>query len=393
MTRIPWTRLVLLWLTGIDLRITMLAVPPLLPLIHRDLGLDETGVAALLGLPVLLLAAAAILGSILISRFDARRALIFGLVLVAASSALRGVGPSLAMLFAMTFVMGASIAVVQPALPALVYHWAPEHVGLATAVYTNGFIMGEVIAAGLTTQVIIPLVGKWSIVLALWAIFPAVTAVMLYATTPSLDMPDVGDESRWWPDFGHARTWRLGLTQSGASIVYFGANAFFPDYLHAKGAAHLIAPCLVWLNAGQLPASIMVALFPAWFIGRARPIRIAAILAAAGLTIFFIPNEWARLIGAGILGFSSASAFVLNLAFPALIAERSSDVHRISAGMFTIGYGMGFLMPLVGGAVWDRTGIAGASLAPAALGALLLFVSPRGIEERPQHNLEVAPGR
>jgi len=242
--------------------------------------------------------------------------------------------------------------------------------------------MGEVIAAGLSTQVIIPLVGKWSIALALWAIFPTITAI-LYILTPPLDTSGAAEDSRWWPDFGHARTWRLGLTQSGASIVYFGANAFFPDYLHAKGASHLIAPCLVWLNAGQFPASIMIALFPAWFIGRARPIQIAALLAAAGLAIFFIPNEWARLIGAGVMGFSSASAFVLNLAFPALLAERSSDVHRISAGMFTIGYGMGFLMPLLGGAVWDRTGIAAAALAPAALGSLLLFVSPRGLEERP----------
>jgi len=96
MTRIPWLRLILLWLTGIDLRITLLAIPPLLPLIHRDLGLDETGVAALLGLPVLLLAAAATLGSMLISRFDARRAVIFGMALIGAGSALRGVGPSLA---------------------------------------------------------------------------------------------------------------------------------------------------------------------------------------------------------------------------------------------------------------------------------------------------------
>jgi CP family cyanate transporter-like MFS transporter len=392
MTRIPWPRLILLWLAGIDLRITLLAIPPLLPLIHRDLGLDETGVAALLGLPVLLLAAAATLGSMLISRFDARRAVIFGMALVGASSALRGVGPSLATLFGMTFLMGASIAVVQPALPALVYHWAPNHVGLATAVYTNGLIVGEVIGAGLTTQAIVPMVGSWPLALGFWAVFPVITAVMLWLLTPPLAKTDIADQSRWWPDFRHGRTWRLGLTQSGASIVYFGANAFFPDYLHAAGASHLIAPSLVWLNAGQLPASIMVALFPAWFIGRARPIQATALLAASGLGIFFIPHDWARLVGAGILGFSSAFAFVLNLAFPALLAERSGDVHRISAGMFTIGYGMGFLMPLLGGTVWDRTGVAAASLAPVAIGSLFLLLGPWGTEERPV-SLEIGARR
>ena len=37
-TRRPaWPRLGMLWLLGIDLRLTILAVPPVLPLIHRDL--------------------------------------------------------------------------------------------------------------------------------------------------------------------------------------------------------------------------------------------------------------------------------------------------------------------------------------------------------------------
>ncbi|HTY54669.1 MAG TPA: MFS transporter [Candidatus Binataceae bacterium] len=381
MTKISWSRFFLLWLAGIDLRITMLAVPPLLPFIHHDLKLDETGVAVLLGLPLLLFAAAATIGSMLISRFDARRALIFGLFVVGASSAMRGVGPSLTILFAMTFAMGASIAIVQPALPAMVYHWAPAHVGLATAVYSNGFLAGEVVAAGFTTKVV-PLLGGWPLALGVWGILPVVTAALLWTTTAPLPKSASAEQRRWWPDFGHARTWRLGLAQSGGAIIFFGCNAFFPDYLHAIGASRLIAPSLVWLNAGQLPASILIALWPSWFVGRIRPIQVSGLLAAAGLAVFFVPHEWARLSGAGILGFAAAFAFILNLALPAVLAEHSEDVHRISAGMFTIGYGMGFLLPLLGGTVWDRTGIAAASLAPAAIGALLLVIAPRGIEER-----------
>jgi len=56
LTRADWVRLLLLWLGGVDLRLTMLAVPPLIPLIHRELHLDEKSVGALVSLPVLLLA-------------------------------------------------------------------------------------------------------------------------------------------------------------------------------------------------------------------------------------------------------------------------------------------------------------------------------------------------
>jgi CP family cyanate transporter-like MFS transporter len=380
MNRIPWPRLALLWLAGVDLRITLLAVPPLLPRIHRDLPLDETAVAALLGLPVLLLALAATLGSMIISRFDARRTVILGLVLLAASSALRGVGPSLTMLFAMTLVMGASVAIVQPALPALVYHWAPDHVGVATAVYSNGLLMGELIGAGLTTQLAVPLTGSWRLALALWSMVPLITAPILWRLTPALGAVEASERPRWLPDFHSGLTWRLGLIQAGGGTIYFGANAFLPDYLHHAGAARLIAPSLLCLNAAQLPASIAIALRPGWFVGRRSPIQAMTLFAAVGLGVFFIPHDWARMAGAAMLGFAAAFAFVLSLVFPPLLAETPGDVHRISAGMFTIGYGMAFLVPLVGGAAWDRTGIAAASLAPVAIGALFLLLAPWGLK-------------
>lgn len=390
MKRVPWLKLTLLWLAGISLRLTLLAVPPLIPLIHRDLPLDETAVAVLLGLPVLLLASAATVGSMLISRFDARRAVIVGTALIGASSALRGVGPSLAMLFGMTLLMGASVAVVQPALPTLVYHWTPAHVGLATAVYTNGLLVGELVGAGATTRVMVPIAGSWERALAVWGTYPVVIAIMLLMLTPRLPMVRESERGQWWPEFGNVLTWRLGLTQAGSGIIYFGSNAFFPDYLHSVGAAHLIAPALLWLNAAQFVASMVVALSPGRFVGRRLPIQAMALTAAAGLAVFFIPHDWARLTGAAILGFSSAFAFVLSLVFPPLLAERPADVHRISAGMFTIGYAMAFAMPLLGGAAWDRTGISALALAPVVIGSLCLLLAPLGLSARPAETLTLA---
>ena len=43
-TRHIWTALALLWLSGLGLRLTLLAVPPVIPLIHTDLGLNEVEV-------------------------------------------------------------------------------------------------------------------------------------------------------------------------------------------------------------------------------------------------------------------------------------------------------------------------------------------------------------
>ena len=112
-----WIALLLLWLAGNALRLTILAVPPVIPLIHDDLHMSATQVGILTGLPSLLLALAAVPGSLLIARTGVLAALTIGLLLNAAGGALRGAANDVLWLYAMTIVMGAGVAIMQVAMP------------------------------------------------------------------------------------------------------------------------------------------------------------------------------------------------------------------------------------------------------------------------------------
>src|SRR6185503_13000357 len=101
-TRPLWIALLLLWLSGTALRLTILAVPPVIPLIHDDLHLSQTQVGVLTGLPSMLFAFAAVPGSLLIARTGALAALVTGLALTALGSALRGAINDVLWLYAMT---------------------------------------------------------------------------------------------------------------------------------------------------------------------------------------------------------------------------------------------------------------------------------------------------
>ena len=77
------TALALLWLSGCALRLTILAVPPVIPLIHDELNLSATQVGILTGLPSMLFAIAAVPGSLLIARLGVRSALVVGMTIAA----------------------------------------------------------------------------------------------------------------------------------------------------------------------------------------------------------------------------------------------------------------------------------------------------------------------
>jgi len=366
-----------LWLAGVSVRLTLLAVPPLLPLIHRDLHLSEGAVGALNGLPVLLFAAAAIPGSLLISRVGARRALIAGLLLLATAGVLRGLGHSVALLFTMTVLMGTGIAVCQPTFPTLVKLWLPDRVGLATASYANGFLIGEILPASLTLGLVVPFVGgRWELALAFWSLPVFLTAALVAAATPHAD-PRGHGPARWWPDWD-ARTLRLGFLLGCASVTYFASNAFIPDYLKATGQADLIGPALTSLNLVQLPASFLVGLAPGAFIARRWPFAVAGIFTLVGLAGFLsLTGAWV-VACAGLLGLCSALVFMLALALPPLLVE-AHDLPRLSAAIFTLAYSCSFVGPVLGGFLWDATAIPATAYAPVLLAGIGLIALPAAL--------------
>src|SRR5262249_62354896 len=63
----------------------------------------------------------------------------------------------------------------------------------------------------------------------------------------------------------------------------------------------------------------------------------------------------ALVVAAGLLGFCLAITFVVTLALPAALSP-AGDVHRMSAGMFTVSYSVAVIVPIACGALWDLTG-------------------------------------
>lgn len=356
LTRKDWVRLLLLWLGGIDLRLTMLAVPPLIPLIHRDLHLDEKAVGALVSLPVLVLALAAVPGSLLIAKLGVRGALMAGLGFVAVFGALRGAG-STSILFGTTLLMGVGVAVSQPAFPSLVRQWFPTRIAIATAVYSNGILIGETLPVTLTTPAgVLPAAhGDWRWALALWSILVVASAVAIGIGAPARGRK-LAVPARWWPSWLEGQALRIGLVIGMASAVYFGANAFIPDYLDQTGRHALITPMLVALNAAQLLTAPAVALWQRLLTGRLGFIGSAALMAIAQIGIVVTPGPWV-VAWALVLGFATALAFIVTLTLPPKLAA-AGDVHRMSAAVFTIQYSTAFVVPLIAGALWDASGLA-----------------------------------
>jgi CP family cyanate transporter-like MFS transporter len=367
--------LILLWLAGGGLRITILAVPPVLAMIRDDFALSATEVGVLSSIPPALFAIAALAGSLLVARLGVRTALVGGLLLVATGSALRGLSSDFAILMATTIVMSAGIAIMQPIMPAAVRQWLPARIGLGTAIYTNGLLVGEIFPVLLTIPYVLPWVGgDWRMSLVAWSAPIALIAVAIYIGAPRdpahRDVP-ASMPRLWLPDWHKPLVWRLGILFCCINAIYFSANAFIPIYLTSAGRPDLISGALTALNFGQLPASLLLLAVAGRLERRAWPYvasGVLSLLSIAGLVLMVGP---ATIFWAALLGFSDSAALIVGLTLPAMLCP-PEDVARTSAGMFTLSYAGAVAIAVVSGAAWDLSGVPGLAFVPIAICGVVL---------------------
>lgn len=369
------------------MRMTILAMPPVIPLVHRELHLTETQVGLLIGLPLAMFAAAAVPGSLLIARVGARLAAILGMIVAALAGGARGAAVDVWTLYAATVATGFGVAIMQPAMPTLVRAWLPQSIGLGTIAYTSGMLIGSNVSSASTIPYVLPLLhGSWRSDLAFWAVPALLIAPVFYLFAPKRSdgqtgKPEVG--GRWWPDWRNPLTWLLGLTLGSNNSAFFSTNAFLGDYLASLGKTDLLGQGFAALNGMQLAAPFFLLAMTNRFERRAWPFLLfGPILLVSFLALMFFPTRPGIIIATGLIGLTTAITFAPILALPALLSI-PGDVPRTSAGMFTVSYTCAIIIPTISGALWDTTGRPWTAFLPLCLCAVgLTLFGPVVIRHR-----------
>jgi CP family cyanate transporter-like MFS transporter len=366
-----------LWLAGVAMRMTILAMPPVIPQVHDELHMSETQVGLLIGLPLALFAVAAVPGSLLIARIGTGLAVIIGIVIASLASGARAAAVDVATLYAASIATGFGVAIMQPAMPTLVRAWLPRHIAYGTIAYTSGMLMGSMFSTVLTIPVVLPLLGgSWRRDLIAWAALSLAIAPAFYLLSPKTDSQSANSAvgGRWWPDWKNPTVWLLGLTFGSNNSAFFSTNAFLGDFLAANGKPELLGPALGWLNGAQILTPIILLLTANRMQRQAWPFLIfGPLLLLSLLGLMFIPSTLGIIITSAMIGFTTAITLIATLALPPVLAA-PADVARTAAGMFTVSYTIAIIIPTISGALWDATGVPWMAFVPLCVCAVVLTV-------------------
>ena len=378
---------VLITLVGFNLRSVLLGVPPILPLIQHDLGLSYTLTGFLTALPVLVLAVGAWPSGLLAERIGARLSVSIGLGLLASGTLLRAFNLSIHSLYFFTLILSIGITMSQTAVPVLIRRWYPKQIGLVSALFGDGLILGEAVAAGITVLIMVRFLGSddWSGTFVFWG----TPIVILFALWIFLAPPGSAKATR--PRFSRQNATaksltvnstdqrkrvsalHLGILVGGGSLIYFGMNAWIASYNQALHQSFITPATLLSLNAAQLPVSIGVTFVAQHIAGRRWPFIVAGIISAIAITGWIFTPAQLQPLWAALLGGSGALVFTLGIALPPLLAL-PQEVGRLAGITLSLTYGVAFVGPFVGGALWDHFNVPALAFVPVVVASVLLIV-------------------
>lgn len=366
-------------LIGLNLRIGVASVGPLLGNILGDLHLSATTASLLTTIPVFAFGAFAFLTPSLTRRFGMHRVLGAVMIILAAGIALR-LQPSLLALFAGTVLVGAAIAVGNVLLPTAIKSDFSHRAGLMMGLYSTALFLGAALASGLTVPMLPLFDGSWRWAMGIWAV-PAVLAAALWI--PQMRRRAVvarttgaASHEETQPPFrailSDPVAWAVTGFMGLQSMSYYAALTWVPAIFQDSG---MPAETAGWmLSFSAFPAILTCLVTPA-IAKRLRPrwapVVFACVLTGAAFAGLLLAPQAGGYLWMTLLGMGQGAAISLSLSY---IVWRSPDTHH-TGHVSTMAQGIGYLFAGMGpvGMGWLHASTGSWTVPIIALLVMLVF--------------------
>ncbi|MGU7769160.1 MFS transporter [Burkholderia sp. MR1-5-21] len=345
----PGWRLAAIVLVGLNLRPALAAVGPLLDMIQRATGIDDSTASLLTTIPILLMGLGALCARRLQRAPGIAGGVGIGIALIGLACAVRVGAQHAWLLIASACCAGVGIAMVQALLPGFVKANFATRIGGVMGVYSTSIMGGAVLAS-----VAAPLVATrwgWLAALACWTV-PAIAAAFAWPVACRGGVTIAAPTAMASRPSRAAHAWRLALFFGIATGAYTLVLAWLPPFYMRLGWSPAAAGGLL---GGITLAEVVAGLTVSATIDRVpdrRPVLVAAIAALfVGLVLMLVAPETLALPAALLMGAGIGALFPLSLIVTVDHAATPADAASLTGFVQGVGYLIAGLFPFAAGVV------------------------------------------
>ena len=365
---------VVIVLVALNLRPILASVGPLLPAIQQDITLSFKLASLLTTLPVFAMGLFCLAGYQLAHRFGVNQIIVFSIVLIVLSAALRLWAFDASNLIITALLAGLGIALIQALMPMVIKNiYGSQHPRMM-GLYITGIMLGAAISASISP--FIEAEYGWRMGLGSWSLLALIALIAWWFYKPDArrfqddDAQIVATPGLW----RNRRSWYLAIFFSLGSSCYVCVLAWLSPYAIEQGyTAKQAGLMLGLLTAMEVVAGLLFPALSAKNIDRRRILYVLCTLQIIGFGgMAFRPDIslwlWSAIAGLGIGGI-----------FPmALIVTMDHQTNSLLAGKLAgfvqgIGSMIAAIAPWIAG--WMRDSLQSFTMAWVALTGLALLMA------------------
>jgi len=353
----PGTPLLILGIIFIsfNLRPSITAVGPLIPLIRDDLDLSNAWAGFLTTLPLLTFATFSLFASGIGRKLGNARAILLGLVIIGVGTFIRVLGGSFLLFFG-TALTGIGIVIGNVLLIPFIKIKLPHKIGLMTSIYTTGMTLLAAVASGVSIPLAnIPVFG-WRGSLLFWILL-IILGIFFWMPqikknkVPVLVQDEVDIPVNIWKS---PLAWQVSIFMGVQSLIFFSLITWLPDMLIDQGFSASQSGFIVsGIQIVGLGGSFLAPLVAVKFKDQVWLGVILGIGYLLGFSTFFFDSKGLLYTGLVFIGLCLGSSISLAYTLIGLRTLSDKTTGSLSGMAQSIGYFLAAGGPLVVGILID----------------------------------------
>lgn len=349
-----WVLFLGILLVSFNLRPSITAVGPLIPMIREDLGLSNGWAGFLTTFPLLTFATFSLFSAAIGQRLGNPLAILLALILILSGTIIRVMG-SAEILFLGTGLTGIGIVICNVLLIPLIKNRLPTKIGIVTASYTTGMTLFAAIASGISAPLAIDLGLGWRGSLLSWSVLLLLGIIiwipqLKFKVAPGNRPVDEAKVNVWKTRLG----WQVSLFMGVQSLLFFTLISWLPDMMIARGLNAVEAGVLVSLmQIIGLSGSFLAPIIAVKFKDQVGIVWALGLMYLTGFSSLFFEVLWVNYIGLALVGLSLGSSVSLVYTLIGLRTKNERTTAALSGMVQSTGYYLAALGPLLFGVAFD----------------------------------------
>lgn len=370
-------------LVAIALRPGIVAIGPVLPMIIADFGLSHTTASLLTTIPGILMGLLALPAPWLARRYGRNTVLMVSLAVLSVSMLMRAFAPHASIMLAITFFVGAGIAVPGALFGGIVKSRFPGHTAIVIGIYSAALSLGSTVSAAISGPIALHSSSGWRMAIGVWSVL-GVVAALVWLLVMRDERKHKGAEEVNLPSrlpIRNGKAWLIALFFACDNFLFYSilpwTASMYQEHGIAPDKAGLILASFfaVFMISNPTIGCLSKSLDRRAWLGLCSVITIVGLLGLA-IAPLASPFLWVSLCGFGLGG-----AFTLGMTLPLDNTHSADAVNSWTALMLTTTYLIAATGPLIVGKIRDVTGGFQASysvlvIAGCAMFAMSFFLSP-----------------